>query len=494
MNKEVQDDLQNRILHLLDGNLDKEAVSHLDEELRESHEARKLYIQLSTLHSALEEEGSAHSSNELEPVIPIERLLARQRRRIITNTLWASAAILILSFVILWFKMVPDSAPVAKFQLSSDSAFTLSHANEEEGPEGSVLITGSRLQLTKGVMEATFASGVRCVIKSPCDLTVLADDRISITEGLAWFHVPPASVGFTVELPQMTVTDLGTEFGVSAPTQKSHEVHVMDGRVRVEAKKASSHPIELNAGEARKVGLTGNLIEIPMHPEKFMSTLPQRSSRLVVNGDLNTAVNRNDDASGKTAFRLNPLTFGILANNTETDIHIDEWIWSGLTRGFTYSENGGETGKSGAFVSNNVESTYATLRPRAVAQFTRDLKATKGSRSLRMDVLLDDNSDRGQLTFIVELYAWNSDQTGPELSMGGPRPNHPTYHVTDLNDATTILSTQVPASSVSDNTWETVDLGSVKLADGYDFYAWRIGILSATVNDRFSFDNVRIAY
>jgi len=124
----------------------------------------------------------------------------------------------------------------------------------------------------------------------------------------------------------MTVTDLGTEFGVSAPTQKSHEVHVMDGRVRVEAKKASSHPIELNAGEARKVGLTGNLIEIPMHPEKFMSTLPQRSSRLVVNGDLNTAVNRNDDASGKTAFRLNPLTFGILANNTETDIHIDEWI------------------------------------------------------------------------------------------------------------------------------------------------------------------------
>ena len=49
MNKEVQDDLQNRILHLLDGNLDKEAVSHLDEELRESHEARKLYI-LSLIH------------------------------------------------------------------------------------------------------------------------------------------------------------------------------------------------------------------------------------------------------------------------------------------------------------------------------------------------------------------------------------------------------------------------------------------------------------
>ena len=67
-------------------------------------------------------------------------------------------------------------------------------------------------------------------------------------------------------------------------------------------------------------------------------------------------------------------------------------------------------------------------------------------------------------------------------------------YVTDLNDATTILSTKIPASSVSDNSWETIDLGSVKLADGYDFYAWRIGILSATVNDRFAFDNVRIAY
>ena len=135
MNEKHQEKLQDQILQLLDGDLDSAAAGQLDKELRGSSEARKLYIQLSTLHSALEEEGSAHSSNELEPVIPIERLLARQRRRVITNTLWASAAILILSFVILWFKMVPDSAPVANFQLSPDSAFTLSHANEEKAPE-----------------------------------------------------------------------------------------------------------------------------------------------------------------------------------------------------------------------------------------------------------------------------------------------------------------------------------------------------------------------
>jgi len=39
-----------------------------------------------------------------------------------------------------------------------------------------------------------------------------------------------------------------------------------------------------------------------------------------------------------------------------------------------------------------------------------------------------------------------------------------------------------------------VNLGALDLGDGYDFYAWRIGIVSATVDDRFAFDNVHIAY
>jgi len=492
VNEKHQEKLEEKILQLLDGDLDNEAASRLDEELRGSSEARKLYIQLSTLHSALGEVES--SSIGQSPVIPIDRLLANQRRQSLLNALLAAAAILIICSVILWVKMVPVANTVASFQLSPDSAFSLSHAEGKEVAKGAVLSTGSRLQLTKGVMEASFESGVRCVFKAPCDLTVLANDRISVADGVAWFHVPPSSVGFTVELPHLTVIDLGTEFGISAPDKESQEVHVMDGRVKVITRNASSPSIELKAGEARKVGPAGALVEIPVQTEKFMEALPQRASRLISNGDLNTPVNQYNNNSGVTVFSLNPRTLKVLANNIETDIQANEWLWSGLTRGFQYRQSSEEAGGNGAFISREIRGVHATFRPRAVAQFSRDLKATKGTRTLRIDVMLDDNSVRGELTLLVELYAWNQGQAAPVLSMGGPHPNKPTYHVTNLNDATTLLSTQVQASSVVDNSWETVNLGALDLGDGYDFYAWRIGIVSATVDDRFAFDNVHIAY
>ena len=494
MNEKHQENLQDQILQLLDGDLDSVAAGQLDEELRGSSEARKLYIQLSTLHSALGEMESPRSSTGQLPVIPIERLLAIQRRRSIVNALSAAAAILVISVVVLWVKAVPATTTVASFQLSPDSAFNLSHAEGKEAAKGSVLSTGSRLRLTKGVMEANFESGVRGVFKAPCDLTVLANDRISVADGVAWFHVPSSSAGFTVELPRLTVIDLGTEFGISAPAKEDHEVHVMNGSVKVVTKSALSQSIELKAGEARKTGSAGMLIEIPMQAEKFMDALPQLPSRLISNGDLNIVVNQYNDNSGDTAFSLNPQNLKILANNIETDVQANEWLWSSLTRGFQYVQSSEETGENGAFISKEIKADHETFRPRAVAQFSRDLKATKGSRSLRMDVMLDDNSDRGDLTLLVELYAWNQGQAGPALSMGGPRPNHPTYHVTTLNDAVPVLSTQVPASKISDNSWETINLGALDLGGGYDFYVWRIGILSATVDDRFAFDNVRIAY
>ena len=494
MNERDQENLQDQILQLLDGDLDRVAASRLDEELRESGEARKIYVQLSALHSALGELEESRSSIGQLPVIPIERLLARQRRQSILNALLAAAAILIVCSVVLWSKMVPPATAVASFRLSPDSAYSLSHAEGKETAKGPVLSRGSRLQLTRGVMEASFESGVRCVFKAPCDLTVLADDRISVADGVAWFHVPSSSVGFTVELPNLTVIDLGTEFGISAPAKESHEVHVMDGRVKVVTRNASSQPIELRAGEARKAGPAGALVEIPVQTEKFMDALPPRPSRLIINGDLNTTVNQYNDVSGDTAYSLNPRTLEVLANDIETDIQVNEWLWSGLTRGFQYRHSSEEAGGNGAFISREIRYANVPFRPRAVAQFSRDLKATKGTRTLRIDVMLDDNSVRGELTLLVELYAWNRGQVGPNLSMGGPHPNEPTYHVTTLNDAITVLSTQVSANTIADNSWESVNLGELDLSDGYDFYAWRIGVLSATVDDRFAFDNVRIAY
>ena len=48
----------------------------------------------------------------------------------------------------MWIKMIPPTpAPVAEFRLGPDSAFTLTHAGEDdEAPAGRVLVEGSRLR------------------------------------------------------------------------------------------------------------------------------------------------------------------------------------------------------------------------------------------------------------------------------------------------------------------------------------------------------------
>jgi len=109
-----------------------------------------------------------------------------------------------------------------------------------------------------------------------------------------------------------------------------------------------------------------------------------------------------------------------------------------------------------------------------------------------MDVFMDDNSASNTLTFLVELYGWNAGETGPKLSMGGGTANDPGYNHTILGDATTILNTQVAATGVADAAWESVTLGSVDLGSGYDFHAWRIGVMGQTNGDDFAFDNLTV--
>ncbi|MEJ6700617.1 MAG: hypothetical protein QNL01_06560, partial [Akkermansiaceae bacterium] len=94
MNQNFSAEFQYRILALLDGTLDEEEATRLDEELRNSKEARVLFHQLATLHSALEDEGASKSGLQNVPVVPVELFLARERRRLIRTSVMAAAAVL----------------------------------------------------------------------------------------------------------------------------------------------------------------------------------------------------------------------------------------------------------------------------------------------------------------------------------------------------------------------------------------------------------------
>jgi ferric-dicitrate binding protein FerR (iron transport regulator) len=94
---------------------------------------------------------------------------------------------------------------------------------------GSPLEPGS-LRLKAGLAEIVFYSGARVVIEGPIELQIISPSEASCRSGRLVAEVPPQAKGFRVGTPQMSVTDLGTEFGVAVKELQT-ELHVFKGSV-----------------------------------------------------------------------------------------------------------------------------------------------------------------------------------------------------------------------------------------------------------------------
>ncbi|MCH1509395.1 MAG: hypothetical protein L7T84_09345 [Akkermansiaceae bacterium] len=292
-------ELESKILKMLDGELPVEGVTVLEEELLANAESRGSYQKLARLHSALEIRDESRAAIANTKIVPIERVMARQRRRIVKIALSATAAIVLVSVVVLSLMKVPD-APIASFRTSPGSLFTLTHevVDGEEVPEGQELAVGSRLLVQRGTVEGVFQSGVRVVVEAPCDIRVLAGDRVALGGGVAWFEVPEEAVGFSVETEQLTVIDLGTAFGIDALAGEAHEVHVTRGAVEVTSRVEGVEAQTLQEGEARRVDALGKLHEITYDANRFTVALPMNDG-LVGHWEFETySVGATPDSSG----------------------------------------------------------------------------------------------------------------------------------------------------------------------------------------------------
>jgi hypothetical protein len=275
MNPSTEDNLQERICRLLDGELPRAEADSLDAELRACPRARSLYLQLAALHSALECQFSSRSENHPGRIIPIDLFLSRQRRRTVRIALLTAAAVLALAAIPLWMNIAKNREVLASFQITTDATFQLSHTEHFSQTAGQILHPGSRLKLESGRLEAKFPSGVRCVIEAPCELLAVGDDHVRIRRGLAWFHVPPEGHGFMVETRTLRIIDLGTEFGVLASRDGGDEIHVIKGSVEASALVSGKpgKPQILKSGHARRINEAGQLIKTALRASAFPTRL-----------------------------------------------------------------------------------------------------------------------------------------------------------------------------------------------------------------------------
>ncbi|NWK55053.1 FecR domain-containing protein [Verrucomicrobiaceae bacterium N1E253] len=269
-----QEELTSLIEAWLDHTISESELTRLKQELLANRESVEYYVELAEMHSLLSQAKT--TTLPQTNVVPMERVLKRQKNKTIKIALISAAAILVLSAVLMrLFFVDPETPPSLAFQTSPGTLFTITHDGAEDQSNGQTMHPGSRLQLSQGAIELNFASGVKSIITAPADLTLHANDRLYLGEGTGWFHVPKGAEGFQVKTRDLNIVDLGTEFGVLAKTNDHDEVHVLKGKVQVTTLRIRKESATLTAGQARRIDPIGRLSTIPSANNQFANKLPK---------------------------------------------------------------------------------------------------------------------------------------------------------------------------------------------------------------------------
>ncbi len=283
-----QRELEHHLQELFDGRLEGQAFVDLQQTLRDDPAAREAYREYLHLHHALE---FRTKGVDLLNVVPMEQVVERRQRRSMRNAALAAVALLALGLLVMALVASHKPEPTLTFNTAPGTEISLSHALKgEDMPEGMVLEPGSRLKVITGTVELEFSSGVRGIVRGPADLTLQREDLLELTNGTVWFEVPKKAVGFKVNTPDLTLTDLGTEFGIISEANFLDEVHVFDGKVEIQNRNGLKKTELLNAGHARFAGPDGRWEETALRRDHFLDKLPTKI--------IEPAVISTEDSSG----------------------------------------------------------------------------------------------------------------------------------------------------------------------------------------------------
>ena len=271
-------DLLETCLRYLDGELTEVELQAFNQLLAESPEAADLLAQLAldehhyrttsadnedVLTELLALEQAAETEC-VEPLDPIHLVIKEQKSPLqiggalrylaLKPAMWgalaAVLAIAVMFVVVLTSGGNPDaSPPLAQDPSAPDAAeaqpvATLTaeyNAQWAEGASapGSQLRAGQRLTLTQGFAEITTKRGAVAIIEAPATIELTDNDNgLKLHSGkLVGLCYTESSKGFVVKTDHADITDLGTEFGVTATADRA-EASVFVGEILVKAPNA----------------------------------------------------------------------------------------------------------------------------------------------------------------------------------------------------------------------------------------------------------------
>jgi hypothetical protein len=163
------------------------------------------------------------------------------------------------------------------------------HAHWDQPPTDANLHPGPMF-LKEGFAKLTFKQGAEVLLQAPCAFDLSSKNRMILHHGMITAQVPVQAHGFTIKTPQSTVTDFGTEFGVQVQASTASEVHVFDGRVKVQTAFRPQKQ-DVTQGKAAVLTPSGELSidSLATRPNLFVRDIPEPNAFGIPNRRLGLA-------------------------------------------------------------------------------------------------------------------------------------------------------------------------------------------------------------
>ncbi len=300
------EELESLLLDWEDGTLDDTGIERVREILRADEEARSHYVRLQMMNAALkcdEEAGLMPPADDSRSYARQSVGQSREGHALASVATWRPrrwmlvvAAIVICiqagRLVQLELETRQDSSveTVTETDRRDDSEEAMSQGvalvtrlvdvdwgKEQEPLEVGDALPPGRLALASGYAQVEFFCGATVIVEGPAELDLHSPLLARVRSGRLRAQVPPAARGFSLEVDDMKVVDLGTEFGLSVSSEGAN-VQVFDGEV--ELQQPSTDKRLLTAGQALIRNADGEYSKADVTPERFLdiATLESRAA------------------------------------------------------------------------------------------------------------------------------------------------------------------------------------------------------------------------
>ncbi len=151
--------------------------------------------------------------------------------------------------------------------------------DDDDAPEPAAgAVSAERVAFRSGLVELTYASGVRVTLEGPADFAVTDATSGNLASGKLVAYVPPGAEGFTVDYAGGKVVDLGTEFAMEVSGAKA-EVGVFDGEIALHLPGDMPRSLFQDQAVIHEEGEEQRLRAVPLDREKFVRRMPARDFR-----------------------------------------------------------------------------------------------------------------------------------------------------------------------------------------------------------------------